>query len=761
MVGLLHGCQGKYGDGKEGEKPIMEKQQYAVSIIVPTYNVENYLEECMDSIIGQSLRNIEIICVDDGSTDQSGLILERYAKMDSRVKVYHNSNGGYGKAMNFGLSKSTGEFIGIVEPDDYVTSDMFEKLYVAAKENLVTFVKSNFKRFYGEKGNRIFDEVLFSENKDYYNRVILPKDDPTVLFGTMNIWTGIYRREFLVKNAIRFNETPGASFQDNGFWFQTMTLAENMYVLDDFLYMNRRDNPNSSVKGTEKAFCVLEEFAFIENFLNNHLDIRSIFIDYFVKCKLIGYIGAYNRSSTSQKVLFILKASEDLYRHFDAGEVKKNLYGPMQWKRLNLIISDPIQFFLEDISEGGSGYNKRLTETYEKIAIAKNKLNILEQIGADSIIQINEIQIKEPKVSIVVPAYNAEQYIDECIESILSQTLEDIEVICVDDGSTDGTFDKLLEWRKRDKRIKIVCQANRGSGFARNQAMKVAVGQYIMFMDADDWYPSNSIIEVLYSIAKERDMFIVGGGIRAYKNGGMCDIMDYYTFPKEGVISFSDYQFDYGYTRFIYNLRFLRDNKIEFPNYIRYQDPIFFVKALSTAKYFYAIEEIVYAYRKSDKRKRYNAIQCKDILLALREEEIIAQKGNYLILKEKVGDRLLNEYFDNYAFYLCSNDLAVVEAFALLLKTLDDEIKMKLFNKLAYFVSTKYVIPLRKVNQKEEHKEVLRGSLEKIYEELEVANKEWKQARFEVDSIRSSFSYKVGLFITIIPRKLRQLFKKS
>lgn len=762
LSGQLCGYQEKHGDGKEGENPIMEvkENQYAVSIIVPTYNVENFLEECMDSIIGQSLKNIEIICVDDGSTDQSGVILEKYAQKDSRVKVFHNSNGGYGKAMNFGLSKSTGEFIGIVEPDDYITNDMFEKLYTAAKDNLATCVKSNFKRFYGEKANRFFEEVPFSEKKSYYGRIISPKEEPAILFGAMNIWTGIYNRDFIEKNKIRFNETPGASFQDNGFWFQTMTLAGSIYILDDFFYMNRRDNPNSSVKGTEKAFCVLEEFAFIEKFLNSQLDNKQIFIEYFVKCKLIGYIAAYNRSSTSHKILFILKASEDLYRHFEAGEIRKELYGPQQWKNLNMIISDPIQFFIEDVSESGNGYNERLTEIYEKIAIAKNKLNMLEQIGADSTFQINEMQIKETKVSIVVPAYNAEQYIDECIESILSQTLEDIEVICVDDGSTDGTFDKLLEWRKRDKRIRIVCQANRGSGFARNQAMKVAVGQYIMFMDADDWYPSNSTIELLYSIAKERDMFIVGGEIRAYKNDGMCDVLDYYTFPKEGVISYAEYQLDYGYTRYIYNLQFLRDNEIEFPSYIRFQDPIFFVKALSTAKYFYALQDIVYAYRKSDKRKKYNATQCKDILLALREEKLIAQKGAYILLQEKIEDRILNEYFDNYAFYICSNDLAVVEAFALLLKVFDDEFKLKLLKKMAYFVSTRYVIPLRKNNQKGEDTNILKESLEKVSKELEKANKEWKQARFEVDSIRSSFSYKVGLFITIIPRKIRELLKK-
>ena len=97
-----------------------------VSIIVPTYNVEEYLRECMDSVINQTLKEIEIICIDDGATDNSGKILDDYARKDRRVKVFHNENGGYGKAMNYGLMHANGEYIGIVEPDDYVLPDMFD-----------------------------------------------------------------------------------------------------------------------------------------------------------------------------------------------------------------------------------------------------------------------------------------------------------------------------------------------------------------------------------------------------------------------------------------------------------------------------------------------------------------------------------------------------------------------------------------------------------------------------------------------------------
>ena len=105
-----------------------------VSIIVPTYNVEQYLAECMDSITGQTLRELEIICVNDGSTDGSLNILKKYAASDDRIIIIDKKNEGYGRAMNDGLDRASGEYVGIVEPDDYVDLHMYEDLYRIAKE---------------------------------------------------------------------------------------------------------------------------------------------------------------------------------------------------------------------------------------------------------------------------------------------------------------------------------------------------------------------------------------------------------------------------------------------------------------------------------------------------------------------------------------------------------------------------------------------------------------------------------------------------
>ena len=122
----------------------MNKKQPKVSVVVPCYNVEKYLPQCMDSIINQTLKDIEIICVNDGSTDSTLRILQKYAEKDKRIKIIDKANSGYGASMNKGFSEANGEYLGIVESDDWVEPDMFENLYNLAKSNDVDVVKSNF-----------------------------------------------------------------------------------------------------------------------------------------------------------------------------------------------------------------------------------------------------------------------------------------------------------------------------------------------------------------------------------------------------------------------------------------------------------------------------------------------------------------------------------------------------------------------------------------------------------------------------------------
>ncbi|MEI0608166.1 glycosyltransferase, partial [Brachyspira pulli] len=267
-----------------------------VSIVVPIYNVSEYLRECLDSIVNQTLKDIEIICVNDGSTDNSLEIIKEYSKKDSRIIIIDKPNSGYGHSMNVGIDRATGKYIGIVEPDDYVKLDMYETLYNEAEKNDVNIVKSDFYRFTGsnDKINLKYHSIT-NNKKQYYNKILSPSNDIEVFNFYMMNWTGIYKTEFIKLNKIRHNETPGASFQDNGFWFQNFTLTDTIYFIDKAFYYNRRDNPNSSVHNKEKVFCIKHEFDFIKNFLENNIELKNKYIYIYQYRKFHSYLFSYRR----------------------------------------------------------------------------------------------------------------------------------------------------------------------------------------------------------------------------------------------------------------------------------------------------------------------------------------------------------------------------------------------------------------------------------------------------------------------------------
>ena len=147
-----------------------------VSIIMPTYNVEQYFRQCLESVINQTLTDIEIIPVDDGSPDNCEKIMDEYAKKDSRIKPIHKENGGYGKAVNAGLKMATGEYIGIVETDDWIEPDMYEKLYSQAKKFDSDVCKSGFYKYNSLKEPEKQDKKWKNKQEDI-EKIISNQED--------------------------------------------------------------------------------------------------------------------------------------------------------------------------------------------------------------------------------------------------------------------------------------------------------------------------------------------------------------------------------------------------------------------------------------------------------------------------------------------------------------------------------------------------------------------------------------------------------
>lgn len=206
-----------------------------ISIIVPVYKVEKYLKRCVMSLVNQTLKDIEIILVDDGSPDQSGKICDDLSKMDHRIQVIHKKNGGLSSARNAGLVKATGRYIGFVDSDDTVAMDMYEKLYKKIREHACDFVMSDYKRvladgseylksleipcgYYDKKSiiETIYPELIMGKNLDYG--------------PLLSVWHCIYDLEFLRKNKIMFDEEVRWS-EDNIFSAIVGYYADSFYYL--------------------------------------------------------------------------------------------------------------------------------------------------------------------------------------------------------------------------------------------------------------------------------------------------------------------------------------------------------------------------------------------------------------------------------------------------------------------------------------------------------------------------------------------------
>lgn len=317
-----------------------------VSIIIPTYNVEMYLVECMESVIHQTLKDIEIICINDGSTDGSLEILKSYAQKDDRIVLVDKENGGYGIAMNIGLEKATGEYIGIVEPDDFVKLDMYEALYQIATDNDLDFVKADFYRFKRTEEddmNMVYNHL--SKNAEDYNKVFNPSEETEAIRYIMNTWSGIYKKEFIEKHHIRHNETPGASFQDNGFWFQTFIFATRAMIVDKPYYMNRRDNPNSSVHNREKVYCMNIEYDHIRDILMEHPELWERFKGMYWYKKYNNYIGTIRRIGMEYRREFVERFSAEFKRGLEKNELDPTVFSVAAWKKIQVVAAEPDTFY--------------------------------------------------------------------------------------------------------------------------------------------------------------------------------------------------------------------------------------------------------------------------------------------------------------------------------------------------------------------------------------------------------------------------------
>lgn len=206
----------------------------------------------------------------------------------------------------------------------------------------------------------------------------------------------------------------------------------------------------------------------------------------------------------------------------------------------------------------------------------------------------------DPRLSVIVPVFNVSEYIDQCLESILAQSMKDYEVLLVDDGSTDGSTEIIEKYVARDGRFKVLHQENKGPGAARNLGISQSNGDFIVFMDPDDWLPSSDTYATLIEKITDSECVVAGGSLCFYDQSKKSYVPGHVPkaiFLKEEVLEFKDYQYDYFFQRFIYSTSFLKDNGICFPDLRRFQDTLFLLNVMGACGRFLAIPEMTYVYR--------------------------------------------------------------------------------------------------------------------------------------------------------------------
>lgn len=251
------------------------------------------------------------------------------------------------------------------------------------------------------------------------------------------------------------------------------------------------------------------------------------------------------------------------------------------------------------------------------------------------------------KVSVIIPVYNMQKYVSECLDSVLSQTLRDIEVICINDGSSDGSLSILREYEQRDGRIKVIDKQNAGVAAARNDGIAAASGEWIAFMDPDDYYPHSEVLSRLYTAAAENGVLVAGGYYQCvYEDGRKDKSRPQYkdlSFNCDGLTPYRDFQYDYGYYSYLFSAKLLKGNGIYFPLYGRFQDPPFFVKAMIAAGRFYALDEPTYCYRQLPSSAKYTIEKTLDMLCGMTDNLIVSRENGLAKLHYITACRLNEE----------------------------------------------------------------------------------------------------------------------
>ncbi len=773
-----------------------------VSIVMPVYNTAPYLRQCLDSVLAQTLKEFELICVDDGSTDGSVEILEEYATRDNRIQILKQQNQHAGVARNNGLKVARGEYIIFLDSDDVFSDVLLEHTYNAGiekKADIVFLDILGFDNNTKEPLNSLLVRSMLPE-QDVFSAKDIP--DTIFSFAPPGTFTSLYRREFINEHNLQFQALPNSN--DLYFTLYARALAETMTLVDKQLIYYRRNRPGSlqATKGEESSLYFLQAFLTLySDLVKDGLfePLKKAFQSRFLDTLLYNLKSV---KSTKARLAILQALDEEPY--------------------CNLPIDDEVE---------GDEKDKDVLH-YKKVKAARewyHKNLRINQLGAELKVNKTVPPIEEQgtvTVSVVIPVYNTEEYLREALDSIVNQTLKDIEIICVNDGSTDGSAEILGEYAKKDSRISIITQENKGLSCARNAGIMKAKGKYIYFMDSDDILEANTLEELIPVMEeKELDVFFFDGESfaedpelitayyqTAYKRSRAYD--DVYEGAELLKLFRQENKYSQSACLQILKTSFLRNNDIYFIPGILHEDNAFTFSALLNAKRASHTNKVYFRRRLRDSSIMTDTVTFENIygkytclmdmfkMYYAKLPELSNDAASYAMLtinallsniqnqyrklpKDEVGSELgmtedvtvfntlvvrganANKYKER--LNNCREKRDTLKEKLNSQKEKNTALKEKLENNKQKSSTFKEKLDKqkakdKKLNEKLENSkqknEKLQAKLDAYKQENQTLKKKLKNEKKKNRRIQNSTSYKIGRMITYIPRKIKKLFKK-
>jgi glycosyltransferase involved in cell wall biosynthesis len=470
-----------------------------ISVIVPVCNGERHLRECLSSIRRQSLVDYELLLVDDGSTDATPGMLEEFAAAEPRAQLLQGPGlGTAGAARNVGLEHAKGDYLLFLDADDYFQRTMFEELYLRARASEADVVACKFL---------VFDDVSKDvTQKDWMLRVKqLPEVRPFSgrqagdrLFFSFNpaAWNKLFRAEFVRTHGLRFQEL--RRMNDAYFTFMALALADRIDYVDRHLVTYRVANSSSLQASIHEDPL---EFVQALDALRASLQARGLWgwaERTFADLALRTCYGNLKRQTGAAAFLEVFEGLRGgvleqlgLVDPPDSDLLRPSLRA---WRR-NVLTQSPAEYLFARSQAAEQDASQKALDAKRAI---QDAVAMQRPRAASAAPQHADEGAKDaPDVSVIIPVYNTLVFLDECIESVRRQTGCRVEIICIDDGSDDGSGDALDRHAAADSRIRVVHQANGGLSRARNRGVSMATGRYVCFLDSDDYWQDDSLADLV------------------------------------------------------------------------------------------------------------------------------------------------------------------------------------------------------------------------------------------------------------------------